>query len=878
MYRTVKGRRLLSVSTRGLVAFTSSFCLSHTEPRTVAYHIYVADVNTPYQPYLIAESDYDITVLEWDPTSKKLLACTTAGTVTIFTSVDYLISDWKPHYIKKFPGEVFLNGLWYHHGISTCINLEKVSNLNDGNYGDKFQQTNFGASVKLFGSKAAEGCILLTQTGLVCCITLLADGSILMDTDCLDGSRSKIEVADIAYRKNGGFLMATTAGYINSMISFYLIDLKLKNVCLDDVEPSTPTTTRLTLTCQNFCSFYLNLIAQILQDKELLDVSSSEQKIGFRKISHIKFDTKNAPKEVFVEVSGTNLSLIELWTLESEKPLPPVHPSILSRLSEDNSNEYNNNNQDFVHSTWSFYGNYANEQELVTMTTPRFPLFSNGYQLNLIFLTYKDHTVRCLRKDDLQQLFQPLDLAPSMFRKCSPGGRAGDSKNCSFMDRLMALNDSLNKQSSHMMGDSRDKSSPLVVTDFQLSCNQCGAFVIDSLSQIHALKLPLLIDCQDSKDHQTYIQCLLEFCLFTGNDWWDLIIQVEQNSIGLICENLSSNFDQQPKYIQEKFFNRQLMIRASLHRCQNSVYGLCKATDCHTMIKLNSISTTLKSILRSKSTDIEHRDSPAEYLSEFLKNQTMLNDYSDCSNVIVKMNCTEFIVEANQVQSLQQLNQWIADLAIFLMVSLPQQIQSKHKFPGAGLAFNSGALEMIRELLIIIKIWGLLNEACLPIIHKLNDQFDVISNLFKLVSGAYFSSLNKTDQKLDESLLDECCQLSNTILIPYLELILYPIGVASPLLYQSPLYLEYNQEPSVPKWIKPQSVEGAVKMNGERKIDVVRHISLGAHPRGNIRRCTRCNSVSLIKSSFRTPRSWDQRWISSCVCGGSWAQLDSPPC
>lgn len=183
----------------------------------------------------------------------------------------------------------------------------------------------------------------------------------------------------------------------------------------------------------------------------------------------------------------------------------------------------------------------------------------------------------------------------------------------------------------------------------------------------------------------------------------------------------------------------------------------------------------------------------------------------------------------------------------------------------------------MRELLVIIRIWGLINESCLPIFTKLSDNIDVIALLFKLLSR----TVTAVGLEPDETLLDECCLLSNQVIIPQMDLALKAVGVASPALFTNslPLQFEYCSEPEFLKYnIKTYPIDGAVNCIMGRKMDVVRHISLGTGKTEGLpqRQCTRCSATSLLHPIFRSPatRAWDQRWIRNCPCGGNWSQMN----
>lgn len=877
------------------------------------------------------------TILEWDSSGTKLLVCDIRGCITIYTSKDYLISDWKPYFQQTFASETFLTAAWFHPGIVSTINVANQNLKNPANhllYTEKIQQSKFGASLRLFGGKSAEGCILVSSTGLVCSLTLMTDGSVDVATESLGPLRGRIEVVDICHDKDGSFICGTSAGPLNATILFYQINLVSKNVTLDEVDSvvGLAGNKRITIICKQFYSFHLNIMAQMLNERE--------NTTTFERVSHIKFVTSDFSDSVLVEASGQNLSLIELWELESKKK-PPVHSAILDHVKSNSSS----NNQDDVKPNitntatrpskeengstvstlppqslsndeskvtlereWLFKGNYITDKDLITIHTPKFKLFGSNRQLDIILLAYRDSSIYCMRKEDLQPVQDPINLSSAMTRLPNNQSSCFDNDNSPHkMRNSSTLNGTMNHLSnltSHMTTPANTnglKSKTMgtdmggracFLTDMQLTCNQAAFIAIDSDSQLHAVKLPHLLTCQDIKDDEIYLQYLFEYCLVTGNDWWDALVCVEtRESIERICDRFHDAYERQPEHVQKKYFNRQLMIRASLYRCLNIPTSVCKASDCHTTIMLNSIGSTLKSVLRS-----QDQESPAQSLAELLKTQSTQPNYLQCNNVISKLNEKDFHIETNLSQCLQPLSQWIVDLAIFLVVSIPQRLKLGHMLPGAGLANDKEALKTIRELLIIIKIWGVQNEASLPVVHTLTQQVDVIGTTFRLISMMYVSLLASSTTNTnglstmanEETLLNESTQLASNISVAQFEFSLSPIGFVSPLYRQSQqpttpnqkqaqpsagVVLEYFREPYLPKQTACQHLEEAINMTGSRVIDIVRNISLGAHPITNLRHCTRCKSGSLIKPSFNTSRAWEQRWITSCVCGGSWAQF-----
>lgn len=161
----------------------------------------------------------------------------------------------------------------------------------------------------------------------------------------------------------------------------------------------------------------------------------------------------------------------------------------------------------------------------------------------------------------------------------------------------------------------------------------------------------------------------------------------------------------------------------------------------------------------------------------------------------------------------------------------------------------------------------------MPSFIKLHDNLDVISLIFKLLSRIVAS----LPEKIDESIVDECCVLPNYVIIPQMDLCPKSIGVASPALFTNtfPLIYGYGEEPLSMKYnVKVHTIDGATNYYGNRKMDVLRYIAIGTIDENSTstRCCTRCSSVSLLKTPMRSPaaRAWDQQWIKKCFCGGYW--------
>lgn len=206
---------------------------------------------------------------------------------------------------------------------------------------------------------------------------------------------------------------------------------------------------------------------------------------------------------------------------------------------------------------------------------------------------------------------------------------------------------------------------------------------------------------------------------------------------------------------------------------------------------LHSILIAFKSLLRPSDLP-SHEKGPVENLAcklEYLIKHTTFNiskcNYSltdvlsdlqtDVDKVLLNLDAKDFTVEPLTLQNLQQLIQWVADLALNILARLPQNVgQSKNsgvsilnsnKFPQCKISHliicfqydiskDIVALNSIRELLVMIRIWGLLNAHCLPVFHRSGENLDILATLFRLLSRL---ALNPSEP---DELLGKCYVLS----------------------------------------------------------------------------------------------------------------------
>jgi len=112
-----------------------------------------------------------------------------------------------------------------------------------------------------------------------------------------------------------------------------------------------------------------------------------------------------------------------------------------------------------------------------------------------------------------------------------------------------------------------------------------------------------------------YAVTLLEYCLISGMDWWDVLLALRPSMLEAVCERFTESFNRQTSSTQQILLTQYLCIKTSLYKMSAS--GQQKSSDLLNLIMLHSISTAFKSLLRPSDL-VNHDKSPADSISSKL--------------------------------------------------------------------------------------------------------------------------------------------------------------------------------------------------------------------------------------------------------------------
>ena len=103
---------------------------------------------------------------------------------------------------------------------------------------------------------------------------------------------------------------------------------------------------------------------------------------------------------------------------------------------------------------------------------------------------------------------------------------------------------------------------------------------------------------------------------------------------------------------------------------------------------------------------------------------------------------------------------------------------------------NRRVLHMLREMLLLIRLWSRITPSVKPVYTKTLESYDVIERLFHLIT-------KYKENQLDESIHEECILLPSHVIIPRIQTVWPARGMAPQIvgLTATNVSYEYGSEP-----------------------------------------------------------------------------------
>lgn len=816
-------------SCRNLIAFTTdlkneeddkgldnAFITNITRPVDLSHMIHIIDTDHPWDVYSINSGHNEvISCLEWDQSGSRLLSADGDGQIKCWGMTEHLVNSWECTQSSSVDGDPIVSLSWLHNGVKLALHVEKSGSTN---FGEKFSRVKFSPSLTLFGGKPMEGWLAVTVSGLVTVSLLKPNGTLLTASESLCRLRGRVALADIAFTGGGNIVVAATDGSSSSPVQFY-------KVCVSVVNEKCRIDTELLPSLFMRCT-----TDPVRRDK-------------YPAVTHLKFLTRENSEQVLLCASSQMGSIVECWSLRKEG-LP------VNNIFQHRSPVVGEKQPMIL--KWRILSATNDLDRVSAVALPKLPISISNTDLKVasdtkffpglgLALAFHDGSIQILHRLSLHTM--------GVFY-----GSSGSSQR-------VGEEPAIKRQ--------RAGGPTLHFKALQFSWTSLALVGVDNHGKLHMLRVsPSMGQILDMNTLLRHLLFLLEYCMVTGYDWWDVLLHAQPSMVHNLLEKLHEEYMRQNQALQQVLSTRIVAVKASL--CKLSTATAARACDFHAKLLLIAISSTLKSLLRPHVLNTPDK-SPGDRLSEICAKNTD----TDIDKVMINLKTEEFVLDGPPLQSLQQLIQWVGDFVLYLLANLPNQGSIVR--PGFGFLRDGASLGMLREMLVMIRIWGLLKPGCLPIYTATSDNQDSMFLLFRLLTKLWLCSRDEGHpQDPDETLIDECCLLPSQLLVPSMDWLPINDGVITKIQSKHPLRLQFGKPYTLPG-VNPNVQVEVFRIPASQRMDHLRCLHLGIYPTEDSKACTRCGCVTMLRSPNKTNamRQWEQRWIKNCLCGGLWRRIPS---
>ncbi|XP_033710871.1 mediator of RNA polymerase II transcription subunit 16 isoform X2 [Tursiops truncatus] len=805
-------------SCRNLIAFTTDL---RSDDQDLTRVIHILDTEHPWDVHSICSGHSEaVTCLEWDQSGSRLLSADADGQIKCWSMADHLANSWESPVGSLVEGDPIVALSWLHNGVKLALHVEKSG---ASSFGEKFSRVKFSPSLTLFGGKPMEGWIAVTVSGLVTVSLLKPSGQVLTSTESLCRLRGRVALADIAFTGGGNIVVATADGSSASPVQFY-------KVCVSVVNEKCRIDTEILPSLFMRCTTDLN------------------RRDRLPAITHLKFLARDMSEQVcppghpvvLLCASSQTSSVVECWSLRKEGL--PVN-NIFQQLSPAVGDK-----QPTI-LKWRILSATNDLDRVSAVALPKLPISLTNTDLKVASDTqfYPGLGLALAFHDGSVHIVHRLSLQTMAIFYSSAAPRSVDEP---------------------AIKRPRTTGPAVHFKAMQLSWTSLALVGIDNHGRLSMLRIsPSMGHSLDAGLALRHLLFLLEYCMVTGYDWWDILLHVQPSMVQSLVEKLHEEYTRQKAELQQVLSTRILAMKASL--CKLSPCAVTRVCEYHAKLFLIAASSTLKSLLRPHVLNTPDK-SPGDRLTEVCAKITDV----DIDKVMINLKTEEFVLDMNTLQALQQLLQWVGDFVLYLLASLPNQGSPLR--PGHSFLRDGASLGVLRELMVVIRIWGLLKPSCLPVYTATSDTQDSMSLLFRLLTKLWICCRDEgPTSEPDEALVDECCLLPSQLLIPSLDWLPVSDGLVSRLQPKQPLRLHFGKPPALPGSATSLQLDGLIRAPGQPKMDHLRRLHLGAYPTEACKACTRCGCVTMLKSPNKTTavKQWEQRWIKNCLCGGLWWRM-----
>jgi len=773
----------------------------------------------PNQPWEVQSANYNnaglITCMTWCSSGNTLLTGDSSGLCCVWEMVNSMSNNWKVQRKFQLEGEEILSIGWFHHGVRVMFHIGRKDVSNSLS---NFDRPKFLPSLSKFGGKPFKGCVVVTSSGKTAFKVFNDSGD---DTKVPESSSfDKIIQLNVTCHQELVDISFTNQGKIAILLSdghighlIHFFEVQLSYNENDN-----------------------KLGAEVAKLPSLLLQSAKTEQSVYTHITEAKFASYENQDYVLACVSGPTGSLFEAWILRKENV--KVH-RIFQNMMQTGPEEKSRTWMNVMKSTHMARVRHFDVPSLATETTETKASHDTQFWCgHCITVACADNTIKILHR---------IYLKPYINMQYQPDPPS---------------------HSSHGPPSKKIRmSSPASVQKVCISKMCCAVMVLTSSGSMLLYKVPPWLNTPGRASTPQALQQisqLLLYCLVSGHDWWDVLLHVNPQDVNDLIKLLTTEVSKQVSPVSELLYSKLLVMKITVFHITNSPASM----DCHLKLLFEALSLVFRSLNRPHQQVMAEDKDPAVKL----QNTSCSSKETDINKLVHNVD-----TDPQTLQSLQQLIQWISDVALYLIASVPLY-RSKQAVPGISLLFDRNWLSILREMLVLIRVWGLLKSACCPLFVKYDDT-DVISYVFQIVTLLWIASGDdmNNNREIAPSIIAKCSALPMHVMIPPLKMIPHPNAILSHRRQNGMPFRMVFGEPMQDTQLakkRMEKLEFIASAESTGKVDMLRRISLGKNPNCSLKECIRCGITAMYNSPPRAPiRVWDQRFIESCVCGGLWKKV-----
>ncbi|XP_063370773.1 mediator of RNA polymerase II transcription subunit 16 [Cydia amplana] len=897
-------RPICTISACNIIAFSSPTELSDSDGCTWGGHVYVCDLDTPWDSHKVTSTVHPVSALEWDSEGKQLLVATTEGEVSVFGMKEFLLNDWGCLYSASFPGEHVIKAAFFHNGRRVSCDKKP-----DVPAAERLQLLRPTPTLKGFGGIACEGACIITATGLIGALTPATEpGRALRGAEGLRPARDRVPAATVAH-KNGTLIVA--AGGVNC------VRCAVCSVTLSRAPHQAPS-----LIVQPLPAVYLDytpvsLTWSLREDTDSLVIAGSTLSVwNLTQRAHpvhkllSKGPLQGSTTPGGGQKPGSDCFNTVVWQQISVLPVEGT-AHVCSRrlhvaapyhvLAATGPNRLVLHRDTHRLTAPSYYGTVFGGIQSLSNTGPCGGLRACGTRrLHVLAATGPNRLV--LYRDT---------------HRVSNTGPCGGLRACGTRLHVLAAtgpNRLLLHRDTHRISTTAVSVSGLpgleagatppkkhkyggalatgaacaIVSCVDMSWLGGVCVCVDTHAQLHVYRLPAAdISTPLLVQHTT---SLLEYAMVSGLDYRDIIMTLKPNAIDAVYERFTESFQRQPQAFQQFYYQNWLKLRIALCRVMPTAQGAVSSLT--QLTTLAGAWAALAAALRGD--DRRHDD---------VRLDALLEHEHDKALVTLEAKA-ELSSDAVALTPLRRILQQCVDIATTHL----QHAATGHTHPAStsrphiyntqrpdthipDLSSDAVALTPLRRILqqCVDIATTHLQHAATGHTHPYETWTDgtALTLLRKLVVAARAAgrggeplsrALARLQHQNTKEVREECATLCLQLTTPRIWDSLPRCTVSAPHGKPWPHYFEYGIEPEGLRYApEPPNYGTMCEVMPSLGMDCIRYMYLGAGA-GSCRACARCGARALAAArpaKHPTQKAYDGRFLAACRCGGKWTLVSN---